>query len=482
MEKILNFIDGSYQEPINKKYIENYNPSEGKVYSLIADSDKDDVDLAVKSAKKAFDAWSKTTTQERSNFLNKIADLLEEKLDLFAKAEAKDQGKPFNLAKSVDIPRAIHNFRFFADFILYHKEEATNLNNIALNYTTRKPLGIVGLISPWNLPLYLLTWKIAPALAMGNVVICKPSEFTSMTAFMLGEILNLAALPKGVCNIVMGTGKNVGKEMVLNKNIAGISFTGGTFTAKEIIRDSAETFKKLSLELGGKNPNIIYADANLEECITTTIRSSFSNQGEICLCGSRIYVQEEIYDIFVEKFVKEVEKLVIGDPFDEKTNIGALVSKQHFDKVMYYIDLAQKEGGKILTGGYKPELSDDLKDGYFIKPTIITNLDNSCRTIQEEIFGPVVTISKFKTQEEVINYANDTIYGLSTSIWTQDISKALQTAEKIEAGTIWINTWMLRDLRVPFGGMKASGIGREGGQYSMDFYTELKNVCIKYVN
>ncbi len=480
MKKILNFIDGKYIEPIGNKFFDNYNPSTGKVYSLISDSSKEDVDIAIESAKIAFKSWGKTLPEYRSKILNKIADILESRIDEFAKAESLDQGKPFLLAKTIDIPRVIQNFRFFANFILYTTEKSSNLNNIALNYNSRKPLGVLGLISPWNLPLYLLSWKIAPAIAFGNTVVCKPSEFTSMTAFMLGEVLNDAELPKGVCNIVMGTGKNVGRELVLHKDIAGISFTGGTETGKSIIRDSAETFKKLSLELGGKNPNIIFEDADLEECIKTTIRSSFSNQGEICLCGSRIYVHEKIYDQFKTEFVKETKKLKVGDPFNSENNLGALVSKQHFEKVMYYINLAKEEGGKILTGGYKPELDEDFSEGYFILPTIIEGLKNNCRTIQEEIFGPVVTIIPFKNTEEVIEYANDSKYALSASIWTKDISNALLVAEKIEAGTVWVNTWMLRDLRVPFGGMKQSGLGREGGEYSLDFYTELKNICIKY--
>ncbi|MBC7474819.1 MAG: aldehyde dehydrogenase, partial [Candidatus Sericytochromatia bacterium] len=335
-------------------------------------------------------------------------------------------------------------------------------------------------ISPWNLPLYLLTWKIAPAIAVGNTVICKPSEFTSMTAFMLGNILNEAGLPSGVCNIIFGTGQNVGQVLVEHPKIPAISFTGGTQTAKSIIRASAENFKKLSLELGGKNPNIIFNDADLEECITTTVRSSFLNQGEICLCGSRIFVQEDIYEKFLTGFIEQTKKLVIGNPLDKNTNIGALVSEAHLNKVLYYINLAKEEGGKIILGGNRPKMENNLKDGYFLEPTIITGLNSNCRVMQEEIFGPVVTVSSFKDEKEVIKEANNSQYGLSATIWTKDLKKAHSVAQALDTGTVWVNTWMMRDLRVPFGGVKASGIGREGGNHSIDFYTEVKNICIKF--
>lgn len=477
---IINFINGEFVEPVNGNYIDNYNPSIGEVYCKIADSDKDDIDIAYKSSKDAFKDWSNKTSHERSDYLYKIADILESRIDEFAEAESLDQGKPVSLAKSMDITRAVHNFRFFAGAILHHEETSTNLNNNLLNYTSRKPLGVVGLISPWNLPLYLLTWKIAPAIACGNTVICKPSEFTSMTAFMLGDVLNKAGLPKGVCNIVMGTGTKAGSEIVSHKGIPAISFTGGTKTGQIISSVTAPYFKKLSLELGGKNPNIIFEDANIEDCVNITIRSSFLNQGEICLCGSRIFIHENIYDDFMEKFIKKVKSLIVGDPKDHNTNIGAIVSNEHLKKIQSYIDIAHKENCSVIYGGDRPILDKKFENGYFINPTIIETQDYKCKLMQEEIFGPVVTVTKFKTEEEVINMANDINYGLSATVWTNNLSRAHRISELLECGTVWVNNWMSRDLRVPFGGIKNSGIGREGGKYSIDFYTEIKNICIKY--
>ena len=478
--KINNFINGEYLESLDGKYLDNYNPATGKIYSMLADSQKDDVEIAYQAANNAFKDWSKTTPEIRANYLYKIADILESRIDEFAQAESIDQGKPVTLAKSMDISRSIHNFRFFAGAVLHHEESATDFNNQFLNYTSRKPIGVVGLISPWNLPLYLLTWKIAPAIATGNTVICKPSEFTSMTAYMLGDVLNRAQLPKGVCNIVMGNGLGAGIEIVKHKKICAISFTGGTKTGQKIAEITAPYFKKLSLELGGKNPNIIFADCDLEECVKTTVISSFLNQGEICLCGSRIFVQESIFDLFMEKFITETKKLVVGDPNNPETNIGAIVSKIHFDKIFSYINIVDSEGGKIVLGGDSPKFDNDLKGGYFINPTIITGLKNDCKILQEEIFGPVVTVTTFKTEEEVVDFANDVEYGLSATIWTENLSKAHRVAKNLDCGTVWINTWMTRDLRVPFGGVKSSGLGREGGKHSIEFYTEVKNVCLKY--
>jgi len=474
-KKLKNFINGEFLPPISGKYLESFNPATGEVYCLIPDSEKADIDLAVEAAKKAFPVWSGKSTQERSILLNKIADRLEERKEEFARAESTDQGKPLTLARTVDIPRAIHNFRFFAGYINYQEENCTLMDNLALNYTVRKPLGVAGLISPWNLPLYLLTWKIAPALASGNTAVCKPSEFTSATALLLGEVFNEVGMPPGVCNIISGTGGAAGKNLVTHPDVPLISFTGGTETGKKIIIDSAPYFKKLSLELGGKNPNIIFADADLDECVKTSIRSSFQNQGEICLCGSRIFVEKSIYEKFLKKFLAETEKIVVGDPFSETTNMGPLVSQEHFAKVCGYISLAEETRQKILSGG---EMIKNQGKGYYLQPTVIESNDPSCRLMQEEIFGPVVTVTPFENEEEVITYANSTRYGLSATIWTRDLKRAHQVAQKLEAGTVWINTWMLRDLRVPFGGMKASGLGREGGKYSFDFYTEVKNICV----
>jgi aminomuconate-semialdehyde/2-hydroxymuconate-6-semialdehyde dehydrogenase len=478
---INNFIDGEFVAPRNGQYIDNFHPATGKVYGKLADSDKSDVDAAVQAAKRAFKTWSKTTPTERSKLLNKVADLIESRLQEFAEAESRDQGKPVTLAKTVDIPRVCSNFRFFAGAILHHQETSNLTDNTAINYTIRTPVGVAGLISPWNLPLYLLTWKVAPALAVGNTIVCKPSEFTPVTAWLMCSVMKEAGIPAGVVNVVFGRGVQTGKSLVEHPEVPLISFTGGTQTGVHIIRDSAPHFKKLYLELGGKNPNIIFDDANLDECIPNTVRSSFSNQGEICLCGSRILVQEGIYQKFLDRFVAAAKKLVVGDPTQPSTNMGPLVSKEHYERVKYYVELGRQEGGQIVCGGDFPSglKGSEFENGYFLNPTIITNLPATCRTQQEEIFGPVVGITTFKTEEEAIAIANGTPYGLASSLWTQDLTRAHRVAHQIDAGTVWINCWMLRDLRAPFGGVKHSGLGRASGDHSIDFYTELKNICIK---
>eukprot|EP01117_Protostelium_nocturnum_P006538 TRINITY_DN2355_c0_g1_i1.p1 TRINITY_DN2355_c0_g1~~TRINITY_DN2355_c0_g1_i1.p1 ORF type:complete len:512 (+),score=198.45 TRINITY_DN2355_c0_g1_i1:68-1537(+) len=478
---ILNFIDGKYQEkPLNGEWMDNFNPATGKPYGKLPNSGVEDVELAVQSARNAFKSWSKTPKDVRSRILNKIADILESRLEEFAKAESRDQGKPVSLARTVDIPRVISNFRFFAGAILHHVETSSDMDGVAVNYTTRSPIGVCGLISPWNLPLYLLTWKIAPALAVGNTIVCKPSEFTSLTAFMLCSVMKEAGLPDGVCNMVFGRGVVSGNALVEHPKVPLISFTGGTHTGQFIIRNSAPHYKKLYLELGGKNPNIIFDDANLEECVATTVRSSFSNQGEICLCGSRILVQEGIYDKFIQRFVEETKKLVVGDPRDPKTTTGALVSDEHLKRVMSYVQIAKDEGGVILTGGDQPKMEGELEHGYFLNPTIISNLHPDGRVQQEEIFGPVVGVSKFKTEEEAIEIANNSKYGLASIVWTEDLRRAHRVANEIEAGTVWVNCWMVRDLKMPFGGHKWSGLGRASGEHSIDLYTEQKTVCIKF--
>jgi len=477
--RILNFIDGEFREPTSGKYLDNIEPATGKPYSQLADSGKEDVDLAVAAAEKAFADWSKTPGQKRSQILLRIADLIERDLEKFARAESIDTGKPLSLARSLDIPRAVANFRFFATAILHTESEAHITDGVAVNYTLRQPRGIAGLISPWNLPLYLLSWKIAPAIAVGNTAIAKPSELTPMTAYLLCEIAREAGLPNGVLNVVHGTGPNVGASVAAHPKIDTISFTGGTMTGKKVAEACAPLFKKVSLELGGKNPNIIFADADLDAAIAGSVRSSFANQGQICLCGSRVFVERSAYKDFIDRFIDKASKLKIGDPLDEKTEQGAIVNKAQLDKVRFYVDLAQKEGGKIALGGKVPEPPNDrTRDGYFFSPTVITGLPVSCRTNREEIFGPVVTITPFDNEEEVIGYANDTDYGLASSVWTQNLNRAHRVAEQIHAGTVWVNCWLVRDLRVPFGGMKASGVGREGGEEALRFFTEAKNVCI----
>ena len=477
--KIRNFIDGRFMEPAAGKYLDNIEPATGKAYSLVPDSDSRDVEWAIAAAEKAFRDWAKTPAADRSRILLRIADLIERDLEKLARAETIDTGKPLSLARSLDIPRAASNFRFFATAILHTENEAHVTDGLAFNYTLRQPRGIAGLISPWNLPLYLLSWKIAPAIAVGNTAIAKPSELTPMTAFLLCEICAEAGLPKGVLNIVHGTGPNVGAPITAHPKVGTISFTGGTVTGRKVAEAAAPLFKKVSLELGGKNPNIIFADADLEAAIAGSVRSSFANQGQVCLCGSRVFVERSVYQDFVDRFIGKAGQLQQGDPLDEKTEQGAIVSQTQLEKVKFYVDLAQKEGGKIALGGKAPDaINERCRDGYFFPPTILTDLPVSCRTNREEIFGPVVTITPFDSEDEVIGYANDCDYGLASSVWTQNLSRAHRVAEKIHTGTVWINCWLVRDLRVPFGGMKQSGVGREGGEEALRFFTEPKNVCI----
>ena len=479
MEKIKNYINGELIEPVSKNYIDNYNPSTGTVYSLIPDSDAADVEAATKAAKAAFPEWSKTPKEKRSRILQKVASLIEKNLDSLALAESKDNGKPLKLAKSVDIPRAAANFNFYATGILHYASQSHAMEGTAINYTLREPIGVCGCISPWNLPLYLFSWKIAPALAAGNTVVAKPSEVTPFTAYLLSELCIEAGLPKGVLNIVHGLGHKVGAAITEHTDIPVISFTGGTVTGKQIIGTAGPMFKKLSLELGGKNPNIIFDDCDFDKALKTTMLSSFANQGQICLCGSRIFVQRGIYEKFKTAFVEKTKQLKVGNPLDEDSRLGAVVSKPHMEKVLSYVDLAKEEGGTVLAGGHQVKLEGEFENGYYIAPTIIEGLSYDCRTNQEEIFGPVVTIMPFDTEEEVLMMANSTVYGLASTVWTQDITKAHRMASKIHAGIVWINTWLLRDLRTPFGGVKASGVGREGGFEALDFFTEPKNVCIK---
>src|SRR3954466_8542515 len=479
MPQIRNFIDGKFTEPVGGKYLDNIEPATGKPYSLVPDSDARDVELAVAAAEKAFPGWSKTSAADRSRLLLRIADLIERDLEKLARVESIDTGKPLSLARSLDIPRAASNFRFFATAILHTENEAHVTDGVAFNYTLRQPRGIAGLISPWNLPLYLLSWKIAPAIAVGNTAIAKPSELTPMTAFLLGEICTEAGLPNGVLNVVQGTGPNVGAPITAHPKVGTISFTGGTVTGRKVAEAAAPVFKKVSLELGGKNPNIIFADADLNAAIAGSVRSSFANQGQVCLCGSRVFVERAIYQDFFDRFLRKTEQLKLGDPLDEKPDQGAIVSKPQLDKVKFYVELAQKEGGQIALGGRAPDsINERCRDGYFFPPTVLTDLPVSCRTNREEIFGPVVTITPFDSEDEVIGYANDNDYGLASSVWTQNLSRAHRVAEKIHTGTVWINCWLVRDLRVPFGGMKQSGVGREGGEEALRFFTEPKNVCI----
>jgi len=480
MQHLKNYINGVLIEPVSKTYLNNYNPATGKIYSLIPDSDEQDVELAYASARNAFKEWSITPKEKRSAYLLKIANLIEKNLDKLALAESIDNGKPLKLATVVDIPRAAANFHFYGTGILHYASHAHSMEESAINYTLRQPAGVAGCISPWNLPLYLFTWKIAPALAAGCTVVAKPSEVTPYTAFLLSEICIEAGLPAGVLNIVHGLGTKVGNAIVSHKDIPLISFTGGTATGKHIAGIAAPMFKKLSLELGGKNPNIIFADCNYEKMLATTLNSSFANQGQICLCGSRIFIERSIYQKFKTDFVAKTKELIVGNPLNEKTKVGAIVSQSHKEKILGYIKLAKTEGGVILCGGEEIKLAGELEHGYFIAPTIIEGLDYNCRTNEEEIFGPVVTLTPFDTEDEALIMANSTQYGLASILWTENLTRAHRIANNIHAGIVWVNCWLLRDLRTPFGGVKASGVGREGGFEALDFFTEPKNVCIKF--
>ncbi len=479
MQKIENYINGELISSIKEQYIDNYNPSKGEVYSLIPNSDKDDVDLAVKAGEEAFASWSSTPKVKRAEIMLKIADLIDENHKELAHAEALDNGKPLFLASHVDIPRASSNIRFFATAIMHNANESYHMEEGFNNYTLSQPLGVVGCISPWNLPLYLFTWKIAPAIASGNCVVAKPSEVTPMTAYLFSKLCIEAGLPKGVLNIVHGLGSSAGDAIVSHNKIKAISFTGGTNTGRIIARKCAETFKKMSLELGGKNPNIIFADCDFDNMIKTTLQSSFANQGQICLCGSRIFIEQSIYEKFKTAFLAKLETHTVGNPFDEKTRMGALVSKDHLEKVLSYVELAKEEGGTVIFGGNKL-IIEGSENGYYMEPTVIEGLPYNCRTNQEEIFGPVVTLIPFETEEEVLTYANSTPYGLSATVWTENISRAQRIANKLDSGIVWVNCWLVRDLRTPFGGVKQSGLGREGGFRALNFFTEPKNVCMAY--
>ena len=480
MEKLQNFINGSYSSPVSGEYMDNYEPATGKVYSLIPKSGAKDVELAVVAAENAYPVWSKMSIDARSRIMVKLSEGIEAQMEKFVAAESRDNGKPVALAGRVDIPRAVSNFHFFATAILHFASESHNMEGVGVNYTLRKPIGIVGCISPWNLPLYLFSWKIAPALAAGNCVIAKPSEVTPYTAYLLGQVAKEAGMPDGVLNILHGEGHDVGDAIVKHPKIKAISFTGGTATGKYIAKTAAPMFKKLSLELGGKNPNIIFDDCDFDDMMRTTLLSSFANQGQICLCGSRIFVQRGIYEKFKEEFVRKVDALLVAEPNNPKAKLGAVVSKPHMEKVLSYVELAKEEGGKVVSGGERVQLEAPFENGYYLRPTVIEGLSYDCRTNQEEIFGPVVTIMPFDTEEEALMMANSTQYGLSATLWTSDLERAHRMANEIHAGIVWINAWLVRDLRTPFGGAKASGIGREGGWEALRFFTEPKNVFVKY--
>ena len=476
---ISHYIDGALVEPSSGVYLDNIDPSSGECYSKIPAGDSVDVDLAVDAAQRAFPQWSQTAAAERSRIMVRLADLIHEHRTALAEAECIDNGKPLSLALQMDIPRAEDNIRFFATAILHWNSEAHIMENRAINYTNRKPIGVVACISPWNLPLYLFTWKIAPALAAGNCVVAKPSEITPMTAFLFSKLCIQAGLPAGVLNIVHGLGSAAGEALVNHPRVKAVSFTGGTSTGARIAAAVAPKFKKLSLELGGKNPTVIFDDCDYEKMLRTTLRASFANQGQICLCGSRILVHEKLYDRFVADFTSKVAAMKVGDPLLDDTRTGAVVSEQHMQKILSYIELAKEEGGTVVCGGKRIILSGRCAHGFFVEPTVIVGLGPECRTNQEEIFGPVVTIQPFSGESHALQLANNTSYGLAASVWTSDVNRAHRFAANLESGIVWVNTWLLRDLRTPFGGVKHSGVGREGGWEALRFFTEPQNVCIE---
>jgi len=475
-----NYINGGYQAPINNHYIDNIEPATGEVYGKLPDSDIDDLELAVIAAEKALPAWQSMPLEQRADILYAIAKGIEGQLEALALAESIDNGKPVSLARMVDIPRAASNFKFFAHACSQFASESHSMTNTATNYTLRQSIGIVGCISPWNLPLYLFSWKIAPALAAGNCVIAKPSEITPKTAAMLCQICQDAGLPKGVLNILHGTGNSVGSAICNHKKIKAISFTGGTKTGAAIATQLAPQFKKLSLELGGKNPALVFSDCDFDDTVEQVFKASFANQGQICLCASRIYIEQSIYQEFKSALIAKAKALKPQDPLDKSSKMGAIVSKEHLDKVLNYIELAKDEGGILLAGGQQIKLPERCKNGYFLAPTIFEGLSNHAICNQEEIFGPVITLQSFNSDEEALSLANESEYGLAATVWTNNLKRTHQLTEQLNTGIVWVNSWLLRDLRTPFGGMKHSGLGREGGNEAMRFFTETKNVCIKY--
>ncbi|MCB9072783.1 MAG: aldehyde dehydrogenase [Bdellovibrionaceae bacterium] len=476
---IQNYIGGKLQNALSGKTMPTYEPATGDVLTTLPVSDAPDVEAAVQAAQKAFPMWSGLTINERSAYLRRLSQLVEERLDDLAIAETLDNGKPLQVSRTVDIPRAAYNLRFYADAITQFTSESYNTSQNVINFVQHEPIGVVGCISPWNLPLYSFTWKIAPALAAGNCVVGKPSEITPLTAFLFSQICIDAGLPPGVLNIVHGTGAEVGQAINAHPKIRAISFTGSTVTGEKIAQTAAPQFKKLALEMGGKNPTIVFSDCDFERTVNEVARAAFSNQGQICLCGSRIFIEESIYHKFVEALVAKTQTLIPADPLLPGSQQGAVVSKAQYDKVLSYIALAKEEGGRILCGGKPAKVSGRCETGWFIEPTLIDGLSNSCRTNQEEIFGPVATLMPFKDESDVLHLANDVKYGLSASLFTQDISRAHRVAKNIHSGIVWINTWMNRDLRTPFGGIKSSGMGREGGMEALRFFTEPKTICVQ---
>lgn len=481
MTELQNFIDGRLQPAASGEWIDNIEPATGKPYSRIPRSGAADVERAVESAKRAYPGWAAMPIEERSACLTRLSQAVEAHADEWAVAEARDNGKPVGLAKEVDMKRSASNLAFFATAIQHFASEAHIPSGpVHINYTHRKPIGVVGCISPWNLPLYLFTWKVAPALAAGNCVVAKPSEVTPMTAYLLSTCIEAAGFPPGVFNVVHGLGPEAGEAIVTHPDIKALSFTGGTATGAHIQRATAGTFKKLSLELGGKNAAIVFADSDLEDALRTTVRSSFANQGQICLCSSRILIERSVYAEFRDRLVEKARNMSPGDPLEAGTKMGAVVSEAHRDKILAAITRAEADGGTILAGGSAATAPNArCADGYFVQPTVIEGVPSTCDLNQQEVFGPVISLMPFDTEEEALALANSTDYGLSATVWTQDLKRAHRVAAHLETGIVWVNCWLVRDLRTPFGGVKSSGVGREGGFEALRFFTEPQNVCIQ---
>lgn len=484
-QKLRLFIDGEYTDPSTGQWFEDVNPATGEVVAQVAEASADDVDRAVLAARRALHGpWRSLSVPQRCDLLAKVADRIVERSDEFLRAEIQDTGKPRSLASRIDVPRGAANFKIFADLVRSQGSKSfwqdTPDGQGAVHYVVREPLGVIGVICPWNLPLLLMTWKVAPALAAGNTVVVKPSEETPATATLLADVMREVGVPNGVYNVVHGFGPgSAGEALVQHPDVSAITFTGETGTGRAIMREAANDLKKVSFELGGKNPAIVFPEADFDRAIAGTLRSVFANCGQVCLCSERVYVHRSIFDRFVEELAKGAESLVMGDPWADTTTMGPLISKGHREKVLSYFELAREEGAEVVAGGGVPELDAKHADGFFIQPTIWTGLSEQARCVREEIFGPACHIQVFDDEDEVVHMANDTEYGLCAAIWTQDVSRANRVARRIEAGMVWVNDWFLRDLRTPFGGVKASGIGREGGTYSLDFYSELKNICLK---
>jgi len=484
MRESKHFINGEYLGSAEGNSFPNINPVTGKQIGIIHDGGQQEADLAVKAARSALNnGWAAMEVNERVALLHKLADRINERFDEFLEAECADTGKPYSLARHVDIPRGANNFKVFADMIKNVSTETYTMptpdGTGALNYSIRKPKGVIAAVIPWNLPLLLMTWKVAPALACGNTVVVKPSNETTLTTCLLGEVMNEVGIPKGVFNVLVGRGSTAGNALVSHPDVDAITFIGSTGTGEKLMTAAAVGVRDVALEMGGKNAGVVFADCDMDKAIEGTLRSCFANCGQVCLGTERMYVERSIFDEFVQRLKEGAENLKLGAPEDDSTSMGPLISASHRDQVLSYYQKAVDEGATVVTGGGIPEMPEELAGGNWIQPTIWTGLSEDAVVIKEEIFGPCVHIAPFDTEEEAIQLANNSPYGLAAALWTENASRAHRVGQKLDAGTVWINSWFLRDLRVPFGGMKRSGIGREGGEHSLEFYTELQNICIK---